>query len=58
MSLAEKIYEEVQKLSKSKQAEIINYIEYVKSKKIKEHLKIAKDFINENMEALKELAKW
>ena len=57
MSLAEKIYEEVQKLSESKQAEIINYIEYVKSKETKEHLKIAKDFINENMEALKELAK-
>lgn len=58
MSLAEKIYEEVQKLPEAKQAEIINYIEYVKSKENKEHLKVAEDFINDNMEALKELAKW
>ena len=38
MSLAEKIYEEVQKLSECKQAEIINYIEYVKSKETKENI--------------------
>ncbi|MBU3190306.1 hypothetical protein K9O30_01750 [Clostridium bowmanii] len=57
MSLADKIYEEVQKLSEAKQAEIIDFIEFVKSKEKKEHLKIAEDFINDNIEALKELAK-
>jgi hypothetical protein len=57
MSLAEKIYEEVKKLPEAKQAEIINYIEYVKSKEKKEHLKVTEDFIKDNMEALKELAK-
>lgn len=57
MSLAEKIYEEVRKLPESKQAEIIDYIEYVKSKEKRDHLKVAEDFIKDNLEALKALAK-
>lgn len=58
MSLAERIYEEVKNLPEENQADIIEYIEFIKLKEKKQHLKIAEGFINDNIEALKELAKW
>ncbi len=57
MGLAEKIYEDVKELSEEKQGEIIEYIEFVKSKEKNRKNKIVDSFIDENLEALKELAK-
>jgi len=57
MGLAEKIYEDVKDLSEEKQGDIIEYIEFVKSKEKKRKKKIVDSFIDENIEALNELAK-
>lgn len=57
MGLAEKIYQDVKDLSEEKQAEIIEYIDFIKFKDKKQRGKVVDDFIDENMEALKELGK-
>lgn len=57
MSLAEKIYQDVQNLSEDTQVEIIEFIEFVKFKEKRKRDKLMDNFIDDNMEALKELAK-
>lgn len=57
MSLAEKIFEDVKNLPENKQVEVMEYIEFVKYREKKEKEKLMDSFIDDNLEALKELAK-
>lgn len=57
MSLAEKIYEDAKALPEDKQVEIIEYIEFIKYREKKIREKVMDDFIDDNLEALKELVK-
>lgn len=57
MSLAEKVLEEFQKLSDTRKNEVIDFIEYLRHKEEKEVDDLMDQGIEENMEALKELAK-
>jgi len=57
MSLEEIILKEVQSLPKEKQAEVIDFIGYLKAKELKEDEEIINQIITENAEALTELAK-
>ena len=57
MSLAEKVLLEFQKLSDEKKDEVIDFIEYLKMKEQKQLEALIDQGIEENMEALKELAK-
>jgi hypothetical protein len=57
MSLAEKVLEEFQKLSDTRKYEVIDFIEYLRLKEEKELDELMDQGIEENMEALKELAK-
>lgn len=58
MSLAERIFEDVKDLPEDKQVEIIEYIEFIKYREKKYKEKLMDSFIDDNLEALKELAKW
>ncbi|WP_279146106.1 MULTISPECIES: hypothetical protein [Clostridium] len=57
MSLAERIFEDVKDLPEDKQVEIIEYIEFIKYREKKYKEKLMDSFIDDNLEALKELAK-
>ena len=57
MSLAEKLLNDFEQLSEAKKIEVIDFIEFLKNKEQKE-LELLMDLvINENREALEELAK-
>jgi len=57
MSLTEKVLQEFQKLSDTRKNEVIDFIEYLRLKEEKELDELMDLGIEENMEALKELAK-
>lgn len=57
MGVAEKIYENIKNLPEDKLADIEEYIDYIRYKEKKHKEQIMDDFIDENLEALKELAK-
>ena len=57
MSLAEKINELTKELSEEKQREIIDFIEFLKQKQLKEDIYIIDTILEENKEAMEELAK-
>ncbi|KRQ87106.1 hypothetical protein ABG79_00904 [Caloramator mitchellensis] len=57
MNLAEKIFDDIRTLPEKAQAEVIEYIEFLKYREKKQREKLMDQFIDENFEALKELAK-
>lgn len=57
MSLAERIFEDIKSLPEDKQVEVMEYIEFVKYREKREKEKLMDSFIDDNLEALKELAK-
>lgn len=58
MTLAEKLIREFEQLSEEKKLEVIDFIEFIKSKEQKRIEALMDTIIEENSEALKELAKW
>lgn len=57
MSLAEKLIEGFEQLSDEKKKEVIDFVEFLKIKEKKEKVELMDSLIDENQEALKELAK-
>lgn len=57
MSLAEKLIKDFEQLSEDKKKEVIDFVEFLKIKERKEKIELMDSVINENEEALKELAK-
>lgn len=57
MTLAEKLIYEFEQLSESKKIEVIDFVEFVKRKEQMELEELMDTVIDENKEALKELAK-
>ena len=57
MSLAEKLVKDFEQLSEDKQKEVIDFVEFLKIKERKEKIELMDSIIDENGEALKELAK-
>jgi len=57
MSLAEKLIKDFEQLSEDKKKEVIDFVEFLKIKERKEKIKLMDSVIDENEEALKELAK-
>ena len=57
MSLAEKLIKDFEQLSEDKKKEVIDFVEFLKIKEIKEKIGLMDFVIDENQEALKELAK-
>ncbi|HOV27744.1 MAG TPA: DUF2281 domain-containing protein [Pseudobacteroides sp.] len=57
MSLAEKLIKDFEQLSEDKKKEVIDFVEFLKIKEIKEKIGLMDFVIDENEEALKELAK-
>ena len=57
MTLAEKLIREFEQLSEEKKLEVIDFIEFIKSKEQKRIEALMDTIIEENSEALKELAK-
>ena len=57
MTLAEKLIGEFEQLSEEKKLEVIDFIEFIKSKEQKRIEALMDTIIEENSEALKELAK-
>ncbi len=57
MNLAEKLVEDFEQLSEEKKREVIHFVEFLKIKDKKEKLKSMDLVIDENKEALQELAK-
>ncbi len=57
MSLAEKLIKGFEQLSEDKKKEVIDFVEFLKTKEIKEKIGLMDFVIDENEEALKELAK-
>jgi hypothetical protein len=57
MNLAEKLVQEFEKLSEDKKIEVIDFIEFLKIKESNSRKELMDQVIDENLEALKELAK-
>lgn len=57
MSLAEKLVKDFEQLSEDKKKEVIDFVEFLKIKERKEKIELMDSIIDENEEALKELAK-
>jgi len=57
MSLAEKLIKDFEQLSEDKKKEVIDFVEFLKIKEKKERIGLMDFVIDENEEALKELAK-
>jgi hypothetical protein len=57
MSLAERLVKDFEQLSEDKKKEVIDFVEFLKIKEIKEKIELMDSIIDENEEALKELAK-
>lgn len=57
MDLAEKLVQEFEKLSEGKKAEVIDFVEFLRTKEGKSRKELMDQVIDENLEALKELAK-
>ena len=57
MSLAEKLVKDFEQLSEDKKKEVIDFVEFLKIKERKEKIELMDSIIDENGEALKELAK-
>ncbi|MDQ2086334.1 DUF2281 domain-containing protein [Herbivorax sp. ANBcel31] len=57
MSLAEKLIKDFEQLSENKKKEVIDFVEFLKIKERKEKMELMDSVIEENEEALKELAK-
>jgi hypothetical protein len=57
MNLAEKLVQEFEKLSEDKKIEVIDFVEFLKIKEGKSRKELMDQVIDENLEALKELAK-
>ncbi|QUH21732.1 hypothetical protein [Alkaliphilus sp. B6464] len=57
MTLAEKLIKEFEQLSEERKREVINFVEFIKLKEQKELESLMNCVINENKEALEELAK-
>ena len=58
MSLAEKVLKDFEQLPDDKQIEVIDFIEFLKNKEQKKLENLMNMVIQENKEALEELAKW
>jgi len=57
MSLEQKLISDFLSLSQEKQMEVIDFVEFLKMKNTSQTESIMDDIINENLEALNELAK-
>lgn len=57
MTLAEKLIGEFEKLTEEKKKEVIDFVEFIKTKEKREIENLMDTVIAENNEALKELAK-
>jgi hypothetical protein len=57
MTLAEKLVGEFEQLSEEKKKEVIDFVEFIKGKELREIENLMEAVITENNEALKELAK-
>lgn len=57
MSLAEKLLKEFQELTEEKKMQVIDFIEFLKTKDQKKVENMMDNIIEENREALKELSK-
>ncbi len=57
MRLAEKLVQEFEKLPEEKKKEVIDFVEFLKQKDRKDKQALMDSIIDENAEALKELAK-
>lgn len=57
MSLEEKLLQDFLSLPQEKQIEVIDFVEFLKSKNKSKIENVMDDIINENIEALRELAK-
>ena len=57
MTLAEKLVEDFEQLSEEEKREVIDFVEFLKTKDIKEKYQLMDLIIDENKEALQELAK-
>lgn len=57
MTLAEKLIKEFEQLTEEKKREVIDFVEFVKTKEQRAIENLMDDVISENEEALKELAK-
>ncbi|MBA1334677.1 MAG: Ribonucleases G and E [Firmicutes bacterium] len=57
MSLAEKLIKEFEQLTEEKKKEVIDFVEFIKAKEQKEIENLMDTVIDENREALEELAK-
>ncbi|SHN51041.1 hypothetical protein [Desulfitobacterium chlororespirans] len=57
MTLAEKLLKEFEQLTEEKKQEVIDFVEFIKTKDQREIEILMETVINENREALEELAK-
>lgn len=57
MSLAEKLAKDFEELSEEKKKEVIDFVEFLKIKEKKGKIELMDFIIDENQDALKELAK-
>ncbi|SFB61657.1 Protein of unknown function [Cohnella sp. OV330] len=57
MSLEEKLLQDFLSLPQEKQIEVMDFVEFLKSKNKSKIENVMDDIINENIEALRELAK-
>ena len=57
MSLEQKLINDFLSLPQEKQMEVIDFVEFLKTRNISKTESMMDDIINENLEALKELAK-
>ncbi|GGO00934.1 DUF2281 domain-containing protein [Saccharibacillus kuerlensis] len=57
MSLEQKLINDFLSLPQEKQMEVIDFVEFLKTKNVSQTESMMDDIINENLEALKELAK-
>ncbi len=57
MTLSERLLEEFESLNENHKSEVIDFVEFLKSREDKKIDNLMDDIINNNIEALKELAK-
>ncbi|MCT4646117.1 MAG: hypothetical protein N4A74_14110 [Carboxylicivirga sp.] len=57
MTLSERLLKEFETLNENHQSEVIDFVEFLKAREEKKIENMMDDIINDNMEALKELAK-
>ena len=58
MTLAEKVLHDFEELSEESQVEVADFVEFIKLKTKKNRESLMDQIIIENLDALKELAKW